>query len=159
MPPRLQLTNSQIEKMKDEFLKLDVDGNGTITIDELADVLRGLRPHLNVSEEDIVRTLKDIDRDGDGTVDVEEYIKSRKYKTNMDLLHRALVLRSQIRKEFEDYDQDHSGYITKDELVSVIENRVGITFTKEQTEKIVGDIDSDDDGKLNYEEFVFLMTR
>ena len=80
MPPRLQLTSSQIEKMKDEFLKLDVDGNGTITIDELADVLRGLRPHLNVSEEDINRTLKDIDRDGDGTVDVEEYIKSRKYK-------------------------------------------------------------------------------
>ena len=159
MAPRLQLTKAQIDKVKTEFLRLDVDGDGTITVDELANVLRGLRPHLNATEDDIKRTLKDIDRDGDGTVDVEEYIKSRKYKTNMDLLHRALVLRSSIRKEFEEFDIDQSGYVTKDELVEVIQTRVGITFTKEQTQKIVDDTDCDSDGKINYEEFVFLMTR
>ena len=159
MSPRLQLTNAQIEKMKTEFLRLDVDGDGTITVDELANVLRAMRPHLDITEADITRTLKDIDRDGDGTVDVEEYIKSRKYKTNMDLLHRALVLRSSIRKDFEEFDIDASGYVTKDELISVIQSKVGITFTKEQTEKIIQDTDCDSDGKINYEEFVFLMTR
>ena len=159
MTPRLRLTDSQIENMKNEFLKLDVDGDGTITVDELANVLRALSPHLDVTEDDIRRALNDIDRNGDGIVNVEEYFKSRKYKTNMDLLHRALVLRSTIRKEFEDFDQDQNGYVTQDELISVIQIRVGITFTKEQTEKIIQETDCDADGRINYEEFVFLMTR
>ena len=68
MSPRLQLTNAQIEKMKTEFLRLDVDGDGTITVDELANVLRAMRPHLDITEADITRTLKDIDRDGDGNI-------------------------------------------------------------------------------------------
>lgn len=159
MPPRLKLTNDQIERMKNEFLMLDVDGDGTITTDELATVLRSMKTRLGVSESDIKRTLKDTDRDGDGTIDLEEYIKSRKYKTNKDLLHRVLVTRYRIRREFERFDQDQSGYITKDELVAVIRARVGITVTLEQTEKIIQEMDCNSDGKIDYEEFVFLMTR
>ena len=157
MPPRLQLTDGQVEKMKKEFLLLDIDGDGTITIEELADVLHSMKEKLEVSEDDIRRTLKDIDRDGDGTIDLEEYIKSRKYKTNRDILHRALLARSGIRKEFERYDRDQSGYVEKDELISVIEARSGVTLSLEQTEKIIRDTDQDDDGKINYEEFVLLM--
>ena len=159
MTPRLQLTKQQIENVKNEFLLLDVDGDGTITVDELAGVLRSMKTELQASEKDIERALKDVDQDGDGTIDLEEYLKSRKYKTNKDLLHRALVARSKIRKEFEEYDRDHSGFVTKDELIEVIQTRTGVTVTMKQTEKIVQDTDCDQDGKINYEEFVLLMTR
>ena len=159
MTPRLQLTKQQIENVKNEFLLLDVDGDGTITVDELAGVLRSMKTELQASDKDIERALKDVDRDGDGTIDLEEYLKSRKYKTNRDLLHRALVTRSKIRKEFEEYDRDHSGYVTKDELIEVIQTRTGVTITLKQTDKIVQDTDCDEDGKINYEEFVLLMTQ
>ena len=82
MGPILRLTDDKIEKMKKEFLLLDVDGDGTITINELARVLRSMKTRLAVTEADIQRTLKDIDRDGDGTIDIEEYVKSRKNKYN-----------------------------------------------------------------------------
>jgi calmodulin len=159
MTPRLQLTKEQIEDVKNEFLLLDVDGNGTITVDELAWVLRSLKTELEASDEDIKRALKDIDRDGDGIINLEEYIKSRMYKTNRDLLHRALLTRSKIRKVFEKYDRDNSGYVTKDEIIEVLQTRTGVTVTLKQTGKFVQDADSDQDGKINYEEFVLLMTQ
>jgi len=157
MGPILRLTDDKIEKMKKEFLLLDVDGDGTITINELARVLRSMKTRLAVTEADIQRTLKDIDRDGDGTIDIEEYVKSRKNKTNRDVLHRALSARARIRRQFNRYDKDKSGYVTKDELIEVIKATSGVTLTSEQTEKIIQNNDQDSDGKIDYEEFVLLM--
>ena len=157
MAPKSQLTEEQVEKLKTEFLSLDVDGDGTITIEELAKILRSMKRKLAISDNDIERTLKDIDQDGDGTIDLEEYLKRQKQKTKKDILHRALLTRSRIRKEFEKYDKDQSGYVSPDELMSVIQARVGFTVTLEQTEKIIQDKDKDSDGKIDYEEFVLLM--
>ena len=153
------ITKEQVEKLKKEFLALDVDGDGTITVKELEKVLRSLRGKLKASEADIKKALKEIDKDGDGTIDLEEYVKSRKGKTNQDLIHRALVQRSKVRKEFERFDKDNSGFITKDELMEVISTRAGVKISPDQIDQMMRDSDENNDGKINYEEFVFLMTK
>ena len=145
--------------MKSEFLALDADGDGTITVSELENVLRSMRGKLKASDADIKRAIKEIDKDGDGTIDLEEYMKSRKNKTNMDLIHRALVQRSRVRKEFERFDADNSGYITKEELMALIQARAAVTITSEQIDKMMLDSDENHDGKINYEEFVLIMTK
>ena len=43
MPKTQLLTKEQIEKMKNEFLQLDLDNDGTITVDELGNCLRSMR--------------------------------------------------------------------------------------------------------------------
>ena len=159
MAPRLPLTKDQVQRMKKEFLALDADGDGTITISELETVLRSMRGKLKASDADIKRAIKEIDKDGDGTIDLEEYLKSRKNKTNHDLIHRALVQRSRVRKEFERFDADQSGYITKQELMALIQARAAVTITSEQIDKMMTDSDDDHDGKINYEEFVLIMTK
>ena len=159
MAPRLPLTKEQVQKMKSEFLALDADGDGTITVSELEKVLRSMRGKLKASDADIKRAIKEIDKDGDGTIDLEEYMKSRKNKTNMDLIHRALVQRSRVRKEFERFDADNSGYITKEELMALIQARAAVTITSEQIDKMMLDSDENHDGKINYEEFVLIMTK
>ena len=153
------LTRDQIESMKEEFLKLDIDGDGTITVAELEGVLRCMRSKLQASEAEIQHAIKDIDRDGDGIIELREYLKSRKDKTSQDLIHRALVQRSKIRKSFQRFDEDNSGYITKDEFMSVISDRAGIRVTADQVDVMLHDCDQDNDGKVNYEEFVYLMTK
>ena len=158
-PPRLPLTQDQIKKMKSEFLALDADGDGTITVNELEKVLRSMRGKLKASDADIKRAIKEIDKDGDGTIELEEYMKSRKNKTNMDLIHRALVQRSRVRKEFERFDVDQSGYITKEELMAVIQARAAVTISEEQIDQMMGDSDENQDGKISYEEFVLIMTK
>merc|ERR1712150_386821 len=156
---RLPLTKDQVQKLKTEFMALDADGDGTITVVELEKVLRSMRGKLKASEADIKKAIKEIDKDGDGTIDLEEYMKSRKNKTNMDLIHRALVQRSRVRKEFERFDVDQSGYITKEELMAVIQARAAVTISEEQIDQMMGDSDENQDGKISYEEFVLIMTK
>ena len=121
-------------------------------------MLRTMQKRLRVSDSVIEETMKNIDRDGDGTVNLAEYYLSQRGKTHQDLLHRALVHRSGIRKEFQRFDMDNSGYVTEDELLEVIRAR-GAKFSIEQVQKTVQETDRNDDGKLDYEEFVVLMTK
>ena len=57
------------------------------------------------------------------------------------------------------YDEDGNGYITKDEMVEIIKDRTGLTIPQKQIERLMKDSDKNDDGKVNYEEFVALMSK
>ena len=158
MPVRGALTTKQIHDLKEEFLSLDQDGDGNITIRELENILRSMQNKLRASEDDIQTAIKSLDMDGDGTINLAEFYKNQKNKTKHDLIHRALIQRSRIRKEFEKFDADNSGFITKQELLEVMHER-GAKISAEQLTEMLSESDQDDDGKINYEEFVVLMTK
>ena len=150
---------AQVQGMIKEFLCLDADGDGTITVDELEKVLRSMRGKSKPSEIEIQKAIKEIDRDGDGTIDMDEYVRSCRNKATQDLIHRALVQSSKIRKEFERFDKDNSGFITKEELMEVIQARAAVTISPKQIDQMMMDSDENNDGLINYEEFIFLMTK
>ena len=150
---------AQVQGMIKEFLCLDADGDGTITVDELEKVLRSMRGKSKPSEIEIKKAIKEIDRDGDGTIDMDEYVRSCRNKATQDLIHRALVQSSKIRKEFERFDKDNSGFITKEELMEVIQARAAVTISPKQIDQMMIDSDENNDGLINYEEFIFLMTK
>ena len=104
MPLEKPLTKGQIEAMKNEFMELDVDGDGTISIEELGKILRSQRTQLKVPESEIKRVLREIDQDGDGTINLKEYYLNRINKSNKHLIYRALVKRSTARKQFSKFD-------------------------------------------------------
>ena len=159
MPLSKPISDKEVAKLQKEFLELDGDGDGTITVEELGNVLRSMRSTLKVSESEIKRVLKDIDKDGDGIINMKEYFANMKNKTNRHLIHRALVQRSTARKQFMKFDKDGSGYITMQEIKQVFEERTGGSVAIEQVEAMLKDSDRDSDGKINYEEFVIMMTR
>ncbi|MCH89558.1 calcium-dependent protein kinase 3-like, partial [Trifolium medium] len=58
-------------------------------------------------------------------------------------------------KAFEYFDNDKSGYITMEELESALTK---YNMGDEKTIKeIIAEVDSDNDGRINYEEFVAMM--
>ena len=65
----------------------------------------------------------------------------------------------EIRKEFERFDKDNSGFITKEELMEVIQARAAVTISPKQIDQMMIDSDENNDGLINYEEFIFLMTK
>lgn len=152
-----------IEKMKKEFLELDFDGDGTISTEEIERVLHTMRIKLKINELDIKHLLQDIDKDKNGSVDLKEYYRYMKgrngtiMKTN--LLYRALFQLSLIRKEFQRFDVDGSGYITRDEVLEVLSDRMGAQISDDEATLIFQDADQNQDGKIDYEEFVILMTK
>ena len=159
MAPGKPLKDSKINEMKNEFLKLDIDGDGSISLEELGKILRSMKGKLKVSEEEIQKVLKEIDKDNDGYIDVKEYFANMENSTSKNLIHRALVQRSKARKAFEKFDKDGSGFITTEELLEVFEELMGGPVTIDQFETMIQECNKNKDGKINYEEFVVLMTK
>lgn len=57
--------------LKDAFSVYDIDGNGSITAEELYQVLRSLGDDCTIAE--CRRMIRGVDCDGDGTIDFEEF--------------------------------------------------------------------------------------
>ena len=159
MAPAKPLKEAKIKEMQEEFLNLDADGDGNITVEELGNVLRSMMGKLKVSEEDIAKVIKEVDLDGDGTIDLKEYFANMENSNSKNIIHRALVQRSKARKAFEKFDKDGSGYITTDELLEVFEELMGGPVTIQQFENMMQECNKNSEGKINYEEFVVLMTK
>jgi Ca2+-binding EF-hand superfamily protein len=153
------ITDIEMKTLQKEFAGMDTDGNGDITVDELGEILRSMRLKLKLTDVQIKRVLKQIDSNGDGTVDSEELMEVlQKFDTD-GIVYQALHHRSSIRTTFQKYDQDGSGFITKDEMVEIIKDRTGIKVPEKHLERMMQDCDKNDDNKINYEEFVTLMTK
>ena len=159
MPKTEHLSKDKINQMKNEFLLLDSDGDGVVSTEELAGVLRSMRVKFKLSDGEIRKLIKEIDTDGNGQIDVKEYMNNMKDKTNKDAIFRALLQRLSIRKQFHKFDADGSGCITRDELIEVLKSRSNLGLTDHQIDELLGDCDVNDDGKIDYEEFVVMMTK
>ena len=77
-----------------EFMNLDADGDGDISIEELGNVLRSMKDRLKVTEEEIQEVLKVVDKDGDGSINLKEFHDSMKDPKGRKMIRRALVHRS-----------------------------------------------------------------
>ncbi|KFK32812.1 hypothetical protein AALP_AA6G291000 [Arabis alpina] len=74
----------------------------------------------------------------------------------LDALKRhGLVREESLRKAFRCLDKDGSQYITKDELDIALKER-GMEDDA-CIEKLISKVDTDNDGKINYEEFCAMM--
>ena len=154
-----KLEQDDIIRLQKEFLDCDADGDGIITVKELGSVLRGLKTKLKVSETEIKKVLREIDQDGDGKINLKEYFDAMAASTNKNLIHRALLQRSRARKQFEKYDSDGSGYITIEEMKLVFEERTGRKLDMKEVKQMLQETDENDDGKINYDEFLALMCK
>merc|ERR1739840_77486 len=75
------LTEEQIAEFKEAFSLFDKDGDGTITTKELGTVMRSLGQ--NPKEEELTDMINEIDEDGNGTVDFEEFLVMMAKKMNV----------------------------------------------------------------------------
>ncbi|CAD6271037.1 unnamed protein product [Miscanthus lutarioriparius] len=140
------LSEEEIVGLKEMFKSLDTDNSGTITLEEL----RAGLPKLGtkISESEIRQLMEAADVDGNGTIDYVEFISATMH---MNRLEKD----DHIFKAFEYFDKDHSGHITVDELEEALKK---YDMGDEATIKeIIAEVDTDHDGRINYQEFVAMM--
>ncbi|KAL1317940.1 hypothetical protein HN51_070173 [Arachis hypogaea] len=63
--------NEVLENLKDAFSVFDIDGNGSITADELHNVMASLGESCSLDE--CRKMINGVDSDGDGAIDFEEF--------------------------------------------------------------------------------------
>nr|XP_002739903.1 PREDICTED: calmodulin-like [Saccoglossus kowalevskii] len=143
------ITEEQIAEFKEAFSLFDKDNDGTITTKELGTVMRSLGQ--NPTDSEVQDMVNEVDADGNGTIDFSEFI------TMMARKMHETDAEEEIRESFRVFDKNGDGYICKAELRHVMTN-LGEKLTDEEVDEMIREADIDGDGKVNYEEFVKMMT-
>ncbi|KAG5561345.1 hypothetical protein RHGRI_004392 [Rhododendron griersonianum] len=140
------LSEEEIKGLKAMFTNIDTDKSGTITYEELKTGLARLGSKL--SEVEVKQLMEAADVDGNGTIDYIEFITAT--------MHRHKLERDEhLFKAFQYFDTDRSGFITRDELETAMkEYGMGDDAT---IKDIISEVDTDNDGRINYEEFCAMM--
>ncbi|KAG6691582.1 hypothetical protein I3842_10G070200 [Carya illinoinensis] len=140
------LSEEEIKGLKAMFTNMDTDNSGTITYEELKTGLA--RTGSRLSESEVKQLMEAADVDGNGTIDYIEFISAT--------MHRHRLERDEhLFKAFQYFDKDSSGYITRDELENAMkEYGMG---DEGSIREIISEVDADNDGRINYEEFCTMM--
>lgn len=142
------LSEEEIMGLKEMFKSMDTDNSGTITFEELKAGLPKLGTRL--SESEIRQLMEAADVDGNGTIDYIEFITATMHMNRMEK-------EEHLYTAFEYFDKDKSGYITMEELEQALKK---YNMGDEKTIKeIIAEVDTDHDGRINYDEFVAMMKK
>ena len=142
------LSEERITEFKAAFELFDKDRDGAINNKELGTVMRNLGQ--NPSEEELKEMIKEIDLDGNGVIDFNEFLYLMVKKMNGNDTEEELL------EAFKVFDRDGEGYVTSHELRSVMTSLCEGT-TQEEVEEMIKEADIDGDGQVDYQEFVKMM--
>jgi len=145
---RPQLTKQHT--IEETFSVIDKDGDGKITVEELAQLFNTL--HYEVSIEEASEIINNLDTNSDGMLDIDEWtsIMRSTISDKPDVYHK------QLKAAFNRIDTDEDGTISKTELAYVMQT-LGENLTAEDMEALMVDIDLNSNGKIDFDEFVKLM--
>uniref|UniRef100_A0A0V0IQD4 non-specific serine/threonine protein kinase n=1 Tax=Solanum chacoense TaxID=4108 RepID=A0A0V0IQD4_SOLCH len=142
------LSEEEIMGLKQMFKNMDTDNSGTITLEELKQGLA--KQGTKLSDYEIKQLMEAADADGNGTIDYEEFITATVHMNKMDR-------EEHLYTAFQYFDKDHSGYISREELEQAL-REFGMDDENDLKE-IINEVDTDHDGRINYDEFVAMMKK
>ncbi|XP_020579674.1 calcium-dependent protein kinase 17-like [Phalaenopsis equestris] len=139
------LCEEEIAGLKQMFKMLDTDNSGQITLEELKVGLERVGAKLKDSE--IVALMEAADIDNSGTIDYGEFLAATMHLNKIEREDNLFAA-------FSYFDKDGSGYITYDELQKACEE---FGMNDVHLEEVIREIDQDNDGRIDYNEFVDMM--
>ncbi|CAM8952904.1 unnamed protein product [Rhodiola kirilowii] len=142
------LSEEEIMGLKTMFKGMDTDNSGTITMEELKQGLA--KQGTKLSEYEVKQLMEAADADGNGTIDYEEFIAATMHMNRMDR-------EEHLYTAFQYFDKDNSGHITTEELEQAL-HEYGMLEGRDINE-ILAEVDADNDGRINYDEFVAMMRK
>ncbi|XP_076940172.1 calcium-dependent protein kinase 20-like [Bidens hawaiensis] len=139
------LSEEEIAGLKQMFKMIDSDGSGQITLQELKKGLEKVGANLNDTE--IARLMDAADIDNSGTIDYKEFVAAM---LHLNKIHKE----DHMFAAFSYFDKDGSGFITAEELHLAFD-KFGLGDI--HLDEVMNDIDKDNDGRIDYSEFVAMM--
>jgi calmodulin len=146
------MTHEISSQKKNEYLEafkiFDRNNDGQITQDELKLLLNniGQKP----SDSEIQDMINEIDIDGDGKINFDNFI------TLMEKKLRDHDDEEELIETFKVFDKDGIGFITYNNLKDVIKS-LGLNYTDDEIMEMIKECDLDKDMMINYDEFTKMV--
>eukprot|EP00540_Astrosyne_radiata_P012102 CAMPEP_0116841188 /NCGR_PEP_ID=MMETSP0418-20121206/10785_1 /TAXON_ID=1158023 /ORGANISM="Astrosyne radiata, Strain 13vi08-1A" /LENGTH=221 /DNA_ID=CAMNT_0004471585 /DNA_START=69 /DNA_END=732 /DNA_ORIENTATION=+ len=142
------LSDEDIADLKEAFSMFDINGDGTIELHELQQVMKklGQRP----SEAELIEMINSVDGNGDNEIDFEEFLilmKSRIGERDPE---------KELRDAFNVFDSDGSGAIDRKELKRLMK-KLGQALSDAELDAMMSEVDTNGDGEISFEEFKAMM--
>ncbi|KAL8150752.1 hypothetical protein V2J09_020560 [Rumex salicifolius] len=141
-PPSISRTVSscirqqQVEELEHVFNKFDVNGDGRISSSELRSIMSNLGQ--TVSDDEILAMIREVDSDGDGFIDLREFIELNTKGVDSD------EIMVNLREAFSVYDIDGNGSISAEELLQIMKS-LGDGCSIADCRKMIAGVDTDGD--------------
>ncbi|KAF8012621.1 hypothetical protein BT93_I0705 [Corymbia citriodora subsp. variegata] len=142
------LDEEELADLKDQFAAIDVDKNGSISLEEMREALAQDLPW-KLKESRVLEILQAIDSNTDGLVDFTEFVAATLHVHQMEE-HDSEKWQLRSQAAFEKFDIDRDGYITTEEL----RLKTGL---KGSLDPLLEEADIDKDGKISLTEFRNLL--
>lgn len=157
LPPHL------VQELTDSFTFFDRNGDGQISKAELGAVLRSLGQ--SVTEADLEKLMNDVDVNGDGYIDLYEFIDLNTRAMNecpmMDTETESLdqsVSTEGLLSAFNVFDADRNGFISAEELHRVLVALGDEKISLEDCRRMIKCVDEDGDQMVDFREFETMMS-
>lgn len=140
-----------VKELKQIFRELDVDGNGTLSYEEIKNGFNKFSGTKKLSEEEFEEIMKTIDSDKNECIEYQEFIAAT---INLE----KLLTDEYLKIAFNAFDKDGSQELSADEIKEALGLIEEDTDTKVISD-IIKEIDVNGDGSISFEEFKQLMLK
>jgi calmodulin len=141
------LSAEQLATLQEVFLRVDKDGDGNISVNELSEALEEMGQR--VSREEVALMIRDAD--DNGVFDHQDLAALYAQRVN-----NAEETESDLIETFKFYDLNNTGYITTTNLMYAME-KLGCKMTPSEADEMIREADLDGDGRLDYRDFRRIM--
>lgn len=143
------INKKELKALKESFLQIDKNGDGKINKSEL------IQQYIKTMEEEeakatVEKIMNDVDKNNSGDIDYTEFIAAC-------INYNDYNSKSNLEAAFSMFDKDRSGFITVDEIKSVL-GHDNISDDKVWA-GIITEADQNGDGVIDLKEFITIMNK
>eukprot|EP01005_Ploeotia_sp_CARIB1_P001551 NODE_471_length_813_cov_459.912536_g462_i0.p1 GENE.NODE_471_length_813_cov_459.912536_g462_i0~~NODE_471_length_813_cov_459.912536_g462_i0.p1 ORF type:complete len:175 (-),score=24.42 NODE_471_length_813_cov_459.912536_g462_i0:217-741(-) len=146
---KFDLTEEQRQEIREAFELFDTDKNGQIDAHEMKVAMRALG--FDVRKDEVLHLMGEVDRDGTGLIQLQDFTEIMAEKIS------DRDPREEMLKAFQLFDDDSTSKITLKNLRRVA-RELGENMNDEELQAMIDEFDKDQDGEINEEEFMAIMT-
>jgi len=145
------LTEEELAEFREIFNLVDLDKGGTISKDELKQLMQtlGLKP----TQEELNAMVDEIDQDGNGEIDFDEFVTVMSRKVNTSYTPQ------QVKAAFKVFEKGvPDGFVSMAALEQALTTYGTEKLSLSDAQELLSQIEPDENGLINYVEFVNMMT-
>ncbi|XP_039196955.1 calcium-binding protein 4 [Crotalus tigris] len=149
-----ELSPLELDELLDAFKEFDTDEDGYLTYKDLGDCMRtmGYMP----TEMELLEISQHIKMRMGGRIDFEEFVEMMSPKLLEETAHMVGV--RELKIAFREFDTDGDGAISSFELRQAVTALLGEQLNAQELDEILQDVDLNGDGKVDFDEFVMMLS-